>query len=486
MGGWDTDINEYRHSQIITTTDSAFSYELPPEFCANPVSDLVISEEKCRLMSYDCQIRSSGMNRLFFKFSRIDYLDYLRSGEFLDAPLPGSDNVSFRDRYADDLNLSDFASSRLTNICGVGVFIITRDNKVIVSKHSRHVKVYEGVWSYSASGTMDWKDHVHPLEEVARECFEEIGHNINFDDTFLFQFGIDTRKLYFQFSFFERSSLSSQEIIYRARMARDFHAEMERLAYLPFDLEEIVSMIQSQTWEPAAAAALITLCTKQFGFDKVEKAIDPSFVQRRFREEMIAEWDQRASRRGDLAVMSTRYPLERCAEESRKYNLAVSDFMGDDVSGKDVLEIGAGIGRLTKLLVHKAGQLTCVDLSGRMLRRNRENLGNISQNVLYLQMFGQNYRRKKKHDMAISSLVLIHNVDDESFRELVEAMSTSADTIFLFEHIDTGYQVSSQTRPRTEEELVSAFSEYGLAVAKRLTYHLFNDNVIFLKLNKPS
>src|ERR1051325_6100467 len=106
---------------------------------------------------------------------------------------------SFRNKYAPRLDFSDFSQSRLTNISGVGLFLITRDEKIIVSRHSSNVQVYSDVWTYSASGSMDWSEDVHPFVEAARETFEEIGHRTSLDNTYLFGFGIDANNLVCQF-----------------------------------------------------------------------------------------------------------------------------------------------------------------------------------------------------------------------------------------------------------------------------------------------
>lgn len=480
VGAWDKGCNEYRMAEVTSVTDAAAAYQLPDDFKSNPAPEFYFEDFKCRLTRYDCVIIQRGRTQLTFKFSKISYLDYLLSGEHLDDPLPGDPARTFRDEYAPGLEFSDLGQSRLTNICGVGIFVVTRDRKIIISKHSRSVKVYSDTWTYSASGTMDWGEQVHPFVEVARECVEEIGHRVNFDNTHLFAFGIDTKKLYYQFSFVEHTGLSSEEVMGKARMARDFHAEMEELVALPFELNAIVNAVKRNAWEPAAAACLLTLCAKEFGHGEVERAVDPAFVRTRVRNEMRAEWGQRASRPDELAVMSARYPFARCPEESDKYIRAVSDFIGVDADGKDVLEIGAGIGRLSEVLALRARKLTCLDLSSRMLDRNRARLGGLAAKVNYLHMFAQDYRPETAHEVVVSSLVLIHNVDDSDFRRLVDVMSMCAPTIFLFEHTDFGSQVSQHTRPRSAAELLSAFREYE--VERRDDYRLFGYNLIFLKL----
>ena len=175
--------NEFRKGDILSQNDLA-GYQLPADFhdIPIPVPELEDRESKCRLLRYDHVILPHpNPDQLTFTFSKIGYEDYLKSGEHLDDSLPENPDRTFRDKYAPAIDVSEFTLSPLTNICGVGIFILTRDGKIIISRHSSRVIVFSNVWSYSASGTMDWKENVHPFDEVARECWEEIRHEIKMD-----------------------------------------------------------------------------------------------------------------------------------------------------------------------------------------------------------------------------------------------------------------------------------------------------------------
>jgi hypothetical protein len=163
--------NEFRRGDVISQTESSL-FQLPADFRNNPIPFYQKdSEFKCRLVGYDHLITPHpNPHQLTFTFSKIEYSDYLRSGEYLDNPLFENTKQTFRDKFAVDMDLDSYIRLPLSNICGVGIFILTRDDKIILSKHSAHVIVFSNVWSYSASGTMDWKENVHPFDEVAREC----------------------------------------------------------------------------------------------------------------------------------------------------------------------------------------------------------------------------------------------------------------------------------------------------------------------------
>ena len=66
---------------------------------------------------------------------------------------------------------------------------------------------------------------------------------------------------------------------------------------------------------------------------------------------MLAEWIRRASRRGPFDVMSDTYPSDELEEQSDLYVSALMKFLGPDTLGKDVVEFGPPIGRITKHLV---------------------------------------------------------------------------------------------------------------------------------------
>ena len=479
-------VNEYRFGDIGVTLRPLKWLGLPSAFQPMPIPVFDPTEKKCRLESLRWDVRGGRPHPLRLEFSEITYGDYLKSGEHLDDPIPGEEHLTFRDRFAPDLpSIHDFSDSLLTNISGVGVFLITRDNRIVLSRHSDNVHVMGGVLSYSASGTMDWNPTLHPVTEVIRECREETGVILSTNQVRLFSIGIDARRQYFQFSFAADVPHAADEIIRAAVHAPDYSFEFDRLLSVPFDISSIVRLMRNEVWEPAAQASLLTLCAKRFGISTVEQAIDEGFVRDRYRKTMAAEWDRRAARLGDSAVMSDRYPTHDLAEASNDYGAAVLRFLEGDVAGKDVVEFGCGVGRITKRLLASeppVARLTCVDLSGAMIERNRQTLGSLASRVSYVCAFAQDYYPETRHDVALCSLVLIHNVDDLAFREMVAALKRSADTLFVFEHCDQGAQTSASTRTRTIEELVANFPEYR--IERQCQYRLFNDLLIFLKLVK--
>ncbi len=423
-------------------------------------------DPSCRLD--ECSIEVKGKGSLLLKLQKTSYGDYLRSGEHLDDPFPEDPRETFRSALARIIvaGSGKVKPEKLTNICGVGIFLVTKDEKIIVAKHSNHSHVYPGRLSFSASGLMKWGAYPHPFMEMARKAFQEIQFQVRPDQTKLIGFGADARKLYFQFSFVEYIDMPSDQIIEYHNKILDqenkgiIRDRPRKLTPLSFDLLEIRDSVLDSCWEPSAEAVLLTLCAERFGPDQVAKVLHTR-QHDWARKNMIDEWDYRASRKGRLPDMSVRYPTDRLEEESKRHILEILKFMGDDILGKNIIEIGCGTGNITEHLVNIASQVTCVDLSEKMIGNNKDRLGENNQKVHYEQKFGQDYRCTEKHDVAICSRVLIHNVSDSDFRDLVKSMCNCAKKVFVFEDVSQNRATSETTKIREKDELVKVFGKQG-------------------------
>jgi len=193
------------------------------------------------------------------------------------------------------------------------------------------------------------------------------------------------------------------------------------------------------------------------------------------------EWDLRASRSGSLAVMSVRYPVECLESVSADYVDKVIQFMDGDLNGKIVLEVGSGIGRMTKYLAEISESVTCVDLCESMHRRNEYNLGELKNKVRLKRCFIQEFHDDAKFDVCVCSLVLIHNVSDSDFGRAVEVMCRCADTIFLFEDVTADRPTSPQTRLVSSAILEESFEKCGFVSERTDKYVLFQDTISFVK-----
>ena len=249
LGSWGKGENEFGKGDVNVALVEQ-NYITPEDFRLNPKvpktnkPHIQTLEPKCRLESFEVIITPKPLsNILTFTFSEITYKDYLLTGQYIDDEIPNSNGVTYRDKYASNREIWKTDNCLTSNICGVGIFIVTSDNKIILTQQSDRVIVSPNLFSYSASGTMDWSVDLNPFDEVARECYEEIGHAIDVDNTYLIAFGLESKKLYYQFTFIEYSRLKAEEILEKAQFARDYNVEVRKIFSVSTDLTSIMERI---------------------------------------------------------------------------------------------------------------------------------------------------------------------------------------------------------------------------------------------------
>ena len=102
-----------------------------------------------------------------------------------------------------------------------------------------------------------------------------------------------------------------------------------------------------------------------------------------FKKRLRDEWDKRARRRGLEGMYNSSIPEKELEQVSQEYISSTLAFMGNELDGKDVLEIGCGIGLLSKEIVKRVKSLTASDISPKMIERSRMYLGTDSEKVNY-------------------------------------------------------------------------------------------------------
>lgn len=454
-------------------------YQLPPAFHAATLSAEHFHDwPSCRLAHYS----QGDSKRLFIRFQETSYRDYLISSEHLDDALPLARQQTYREEFGKISRepSGDLRLFPLTNICGVGMFIITHDNYLVATTHSESSHVYPGRKTFSASGTVRWGAFPDPFSEVLLKARDEINHLVDMRKLHLIGFGADARKLYFQFSFLERTRSSLRDVINRS-------PKPASLFPIPFAPEQVRDALLAHCWEPAAEAALLTLCVRDFSRDHIETTLATRRSSWAVRE-MRDEWDYRAARPGLLPDMSVRYPVEQLKGGSDEYLEHAFQFIGP-FAGKKVLEVGCGTGRFTERLLFSAAELTCVELSPRMISRMTKRVADALRKATKLTVvagIAQEHLPIRGNDILICSLVMIHNVGDADFDRLVKGMCESADTIFVFEDITEGRKTSPLTRLRSAAELETAFLSHGFFPARREHHMLFSDRIVFLEFKHRS
>ena len=460
----------------LTITRDTQVYSLPDEFQNTYISTDYKENQCCRLASYDFL-----RNKLKLTFSETAYGDYLRSGEHLDKPSTDQSGITYRKLFADLMRNGQHSlrSLKLTNIVGVGCFIMTSDNKVIISRQHNKSHVYPSRLTFASSGVMNWGACPHPFTEIIRKSNEEICHQLNPSSLKLVGFGADARKLYFQFSFVETSKSDSTEIIKRSPKDRNLEA-------IPFEPQEIAKLLikNKYCWEPAAEAVLLTLAIQHFSYDRVLsdlKDLRDHWAMRNMKD----EWDFRAGQPGLLPVMSVRYPECEREKASEQYIKATMDFMGSDIADKRILEVGCGIGRMTTLLLDKAKQLKSIDLCERMIGKAKTQVDRLDQyknNIEFECCFAEDYKASERYDVAICSLIFIHNTDNIHYSKLIKSICENAKIVFVFEDVTTGRPTSPHTHLRSSDNIIEQFERNNFRKVKTRTgFKLFDDILIFLK-----
>ena len=488
--GWIFDVNGFRipyipllndwrdqkidlsYKNIIFNVCSDASHSLSLEIPKTEIPEDVEQSERCAIDFYG--LTPDG--KLQLNFVKTTYHDYYLANEHLDDPIVKGDSTTFREKFG-QLITDDYGALhpfKLSNICGVGLFLITKDNQLVVRKQSYKNRIYPGRYTFFSSGTIQWGVHPDPYLEVIRKAYIEMGHQVNLEKLEMVLFGVDARKLFFQFSFLERTEAKLEEI-------KQFLPGDIVIQTFFINCKSIIDRIFNFTWEPAAIATILTIVSRQFGAENVAKNIHTN-TKKWVKHEMKDEWDYRGNRDGDFSVMSVRYPRDDLENRSKDYVDSVFKFIGSNVNGKHVLEIGSGNGRITEKLLNIAKKITCIECSNLMLKKAKDRLGDLLRNpipVNLLEGFAQDILPLEDIDVIICSLVLIHNVDDAFYKNLVEKMCHTAKQIYVFEDTTQGRKTSPHTKLRPKETIIADFRNLGFYCIEEDRYDLYGDNISF-------
>ncbi len=469
------------------------------------------NEARCRIDK--SSIKKSFIGRkvnLNLIIQKAFYEDYLKTGEYLDYHIDHDLNTTLRSKYGSLklINQETVFPKKLTNLCGVGIFLISSDNKIIVSKHSDNSHVYPERLTYSASGLMRYANYPHPFIELIRKTFQEIQHQINPDNVKMIDFGMDTHKLYLQISFYEKVNQNSIEIIKshqdHLRASKEEKNDKKNdiipriLEAHEFSLESVIKMLLQESWEPSAAAALLLICAKFFGVKTLIKKLKSEKELYKFESQDI--FNLRSIRTNGLEDTSHRYLIKDepngIIKEVEELNRKMIDFMIDDIKNTNIVEFGCGTGSLSEKLINHAAQLTCVDLNDHVLKKNilrMKNLGFVigqnneylkdNKKVQYIKKFAQEYISDptNQHNVAVSSLLLIHN-SDEQFERLIDKICV-VPTVYVFEDITVERNTGPETYLRTKEIIIKAFKKrsYFYDSSKEKSEKIYDDTIGFFK-----
>ena len=148
---------------------------------------------------------------------------------------------------------------------------------------------------------------------------------------------------------------------------------------------------------------------------------------------LLNEWNQRAAHAGLYAVFSMRWDYDECLELDHSQRCWLLEKLPGLV-GRTILDIGCGIGRLTKPLSEKAASVTGIDISDVMLEKAR--LSVTDANVSFVKASASSLPfGDQEFDVVLAVFVLQHILDDALFesalREILRVLKQGGSILIV-------------------------------------------------------
>ena len=187
-----------------------------------------------------------------------------------------------------------------------------------------------------------------------------------------------------------------------------------------------------------------------------KERLDPTLIQE--------HWRLRAKREGLQAVMSARHTIEENEQASYLLQDEIFRFLKGYVEGKQVFELGVGVGRMTEELAKRAAYVTGCDLTPEMIERAKIRLRKYDNVFLHVGRITDIPLPRERYDLVFDSIVLLHILDPIELRKTADKMMELSEKIFLVEHTDEGpgFPISKYSILRTAEEYETLFRPYTL------------------------
>lgn len=234
-----------------------------------------ISYRKVHIKSFYKENISPGKDE-FFNYKMvlcpIEYFDHLIVRDYFNGKNVGT-FINDREKFIIKSGFSAKGfeqSAAFFFLAGCGVWVISKDNYLIVSSRNRQGQILEkpGNVGYSAAGSCEYSSRFEedanveeleadPFKSAARELNEECNIETSLNDLTLVSFGIDYDRFLEQFSFYYISDESAEDIIENSVAAKS-NNEQDIFA-IPFTYENITKLIDGFEMEPGAIVSLIRL-----------------------------------------------------------------------------------------------------------------------------------------------------------------------------------------------------------------------------------
>lgn len=131
------------------------------------------------------------------------------------------------------------------------------------------------------------------------------------------------------------------------------------------------------------------------------------------RQWIAAEWDRRAQQPGLYAVMSRRWTQGQCRAVHQQHVQLILEWLAP-LTGKRVLDLGCGIGRLSVAMVRRGATVIGVDSNEVMLQKGRERFGRSGICFIHAEAADLPLSAASV-DAALAVMVLQHVLDDSQF-----------------------------------------------------------------------
>jgi SAM-dependent methyltransferase len=158
---------------------------------------------------------------------------------------------------------------------------------------------------------------------------------------------------------------------------------------------------------------------------------------------MRRDWDQRAKKDAYFYIASWRKDWDETSffrsgeDDYQKLVAPLLERFGFSPEGKTMLELGCGVGRMTRCFAQKFSRVTGFDVSEEMLERARE-LNSATQNITWIQGNGADLSNiaSGSVDFVFSYLVLQHlpaeSLVHDYIREIVRVLGDGGICLFQF------------------------------------------------------
>jgi SAM-dependent methyltransferase len=227
---------------------------------------------------------------------------------------------------------------------------------------------------------------------------------------------------------------------------------------------------------------IVEYATSESEDGKTYELIDVILKEKISTKEILNHWEARAQRLGIQAVMSARHEIEKNIRAAKLLEKDIFKFLKGYLEGKEVFELGCGIGRMTKPLAERAKSVFAIDFSTKMISRARENLKGLDNVKLKLGKISD--VRNKSFDLVFETIVLLHILNPEKLKKTVEKMKSLSELIFICEHTYEGpdFPISKYSILRKPEEYVKLFKPFKLV--KQKTHFCAGDRFTMMLFNK--